>query len=284
VRDYLSREPGEGGAPFDGGAHLALPTLTPVTRALLLVNAGVFAAGFLLWLAGLWAWPERLLGLDRSLWADWFPFAPVWQVVTYGFLHSVRTPTHILWNSLLLYFFGTMLEGLVGSRRFAVLYGGAMVSGALAHLVFGGLLDPGGGVALGASGAVLGVVVAAAALRPAAQVLVLFIPVRLWFLAALIVGFDLFAVLASLRVGAGDGVAHWVHLGGAAWGFAAVRTGWIHRDPLRTLQLRREAARVARRRGDEERMDRLLEKIQREGMGSLTRAEREFLKRVSSRG
>ncbi|MDP6409512.1 MAG: rhomboid family intramembrane serine protease [Planctomycetota bacterium] len=281
MRDTTARE---GGAPYDGGPQLALPALTPVTRLLLLVNAGVFAAGFLLWLAGAWTWPERLLGLSVGLWEEWFPFPPVWQLVTYGFLHSVRDPMHVLWNSLLLYFFGTMLEGLIGSRRFGVLYGAAMICGALAHLVAGSLFGGAGGVALGASGAVLGVVVAAAALRPQAQVLVLFIPVRLWFMAVMIVGFDLFAVLASLRVGAGDGVAHWVHLGGAAWGFAAVRTGWIHRDPLHALQRRRKVALSERRRTDDERMDRLLEKIHREGMGSLTRSEREFLKRVSSRG
>jgi membrane associated rhomboid family serine protease len=280
----MSRDSGEGGAPFDGGPQLALPALTPLTRLLLLVNAGVFAASFLLFLAGVWTWPERLLGLSAGLWADWFPFPPVWQIVTYGFLHSVQDPMHVLWNLLLLYFFGTMLEGLIGSRRFGVLYGAAMVCGALAHLLASALLGGTAGIALGASGAVLGVVVAAAALRPQAQVLVLFIPVRLWFLAAMIVGLDLFAVLVSFKTGVGDGLAHWVHLGGAAWGFVAVRKGWIHLDPLQGLGLRRERSQGRRRRADEERMDRLLEKIHDEGMASLTRSEREFLKRVSSRG
>jgi hypothetical protein len=49
------------------------------------------------------------------------------------------------------------------------------------------------------------------------------------------------------------------------------------------LARRRAVARIERGAADEERMDRLLEKIHREGIGALTRAEKAFLERMSSR-
>ena len=57
----------------------------------------------------------------------------------------------------------------------------------------------------------------------------------------------------------------------------------LRAEPLARLRARKALARGERRQGDEERMDELLEQIHREGIGSLTRSERSFLERVSSR-
>lgn len=279
------QDPPPPSGPGGGGMQLAMPSLTPITKKLLILNGGIFAFSFLLWLvfpAAVSDFFFNVLGLETRIWQDWFPVVPVWQLLTHGFLHSMVSPTHILWNMIQLYFFGTMLEGILGSRRFLTTYLAAMVCGALLHLVVETATGNSASV-IGASGAVLGIVVATATLRPHARVFVLFIPVSMWLLASVIVAIDVMSALRNLKMGSSDGVAHWVHLGGALWGFATVRLGWIQMDWVERFRARRVAAATKSRLDDDHNMDRLLEKIHREGMNSLTKSERAFLKRVSSR-
>ena len=268
-----------------GGPQLALPHLTRATRALLIANAVLLVISFVIFLASPPTWSSilRTLGLLPEAWRESWPFVPVWQLFTYGFLHSVTDVFHLLLNLLTLYFFGTMLEESIGTRRFLVFYFTAMVVGALCFLV-PGILGAGETPAIGASGAVLGVMVAMATLRPRQRVLFLFVPVTLAFLALLFFGITLFqAALQWKAAESGGGVAHLVHLGGIVYGFLAVKLRWIFADPIAALERARAARAFERRQDDEARMDQLLEKINREGMSSLSRSEREFLKRVSSR-
>jgi membrane associated rhomboid family serine protease len=138
--------------------------------------------------------------------------------------------------------------------------------------------------AIGASGACLAVTVAMAMLRPNAIVYLLVFPVRLKYVAGVLVLFDVLQVLARFMGAEGDGKAVYAHLGGALYGFLAVRFGWIHRDPVATFQRRREVQREVTRVSDDARMDQLLARIKRDGLGTLSNAEREFLKRQSERG
>jgi len=269
------------GAP--GGAQIGFPPLTPGVRRLLIVMVGVFVvhmmASFVPSLrSGIPTW----LGLDAHRWGSMAPFFPSWQVGTYMFLHSDGGLSHILFNMLGLYFFGTMLEGSIGQRRLYTQFFMAGAVGALVHLIVS-LISGGGRPVVGASGAVLGLVVACAVMYPRRMVLVLFIPVQLWILATIVVAGDLFAVLVQLRDGGTDGVAHWVHLGGATWGALAARFGWLSFDPLNRLQARFAARKVEMHMVEEAELDRLLQKIQREGIGSLARGERALLKRASAR-
>ncbi|MCB9916391.1 MAG: rhomboid family intramembrane serine protease [Planctomycetes bacterium] len=277
------------GPGFDDGfgrqqVQLGLPPLTPMTKRLLLINFGVFLATFFLSLATPSAWGSLLhvLGLSPDVWLAWFPLVPLWQLVSYGFLHDTVQFTHVLWNMLQLYFFGTMLESELGGRRFLVFYLLAMIVGGVVHLLVETATGS-QGLAIGASGAVLGVVVAAATMRPNARVFLLFIPITLKVLAIVIVALDTLSALQGLFGGVQDHVAHWVHLGGAATGFVMVRTGWIRRDWIGRLEARRAVHREAQRVQDDFDMDKLLDKIHREGIGSLSRRERDFLERVSKR-
>ncbi len=264
--------------------RLALPPLTPMVRRLLKLNVGVFAGYFLLWLASPPAANEcvRWFGLDPLLWRQGFPFVPLWQLGSYAFLHSALDPMHLLFNMLLLYFFGTMLESTLGSGRFLAVYGGAGIFGACLHLVAELAMGHAHPV-IGASGAVLGVLVATAVLRPDTMVLFLIFPIRLRWLAAGIVGLDAMQLLITMRAGGADMVAHFVHLGGALYGFVAARRGWIRWDPLGAWQAKRAVAQVERHQQDQARLDSLLKKIHGQGLGSLTQAEKDFLKRTSRR-
>lgn len=270
----------------DGGGYgpLALPSWTPVVKRLMLANGAIYLFTLLLHLSpfeSLLGNLIRVLGLAPRAWADWFPFLPLWQLGTYGFLHGIG-PLHVLWNMLLLFFFGTMLEGILGSRRFLVVYLACMVAGGLAHLVLS-LLPAFRATAIGASGACLGVLAALATLRPQTRVIVLFIPLTLKALAIGIFALDFIYLLLQWKGGGAGGTAHGVHVGGFLFGFVAARQRWIWHDPLATAQKKLARSREQRRVDDEQRMDELLAKIHREGMSSLTRSERSFLKRVSGR-
>jgi membrane associated rhomboid family serine protease len=265
-------------------AQVSMPRLTPVTRRLLILNGAIFLASFVIGVGSptTGAVLFNLFGLSPEQWDGWFPFVPFWQLLTFGFLHSTMVFSHILWNMVQLYFFGTMLEGILGSRRFLTFYIVALCFGGLLHLAVefasGGQMP-----VIGASGAVLGVVVATASLRPRAQVFVLFIPVTLMVLAGVIVAIDVLSAVRDLSLGISDGVAHWVHLGGALCGFVCVRMGWIQVDWVGRLMERRVALRDERRAQDDYDMDALLAKIHSQGLAALTKREKEFLKRVSNR-
>lgn len=273
--------------PSGGGPtmpQLSLPALTPWTKRLLIAN-GVC---FLVWFALSFPWAEALyrrlapeLVLNPALWVERFPLVPVWQLLTYGFLHDPGGPGHIIGNMLMLYFFGTMLEGIIGPRRFVVTYFAAQLAGALLALLPASLAGSTIPI-LGASGAVYGIMIAVATMRPKQTVFLLFIPITMKILAIGILGLTLFGLLMEVKSGP-SGVAHLTHLGGIVYGFAAVKLGWVWRDPVAKLEVRRAIAKEERRIDDGAEMDRLLEKIHREGMSSLTRGERAFLKRASSR-
>ncbi|MEZ5976097.1 MAG: rhomboid family intramembrane serine protease [Planctomycetota bacterium] len=107
-------------------------------------------------------------------------------------------------------------------------------------------------------------------------------PMTLRTMALIVVGLDVFYLLVSLK-GQSDGVAHWVHLGGAAFGFLWARQGAIWKDPVEELEKRRIAQARQAAQDDEARMDQLLDRINRDGISSLSDREREFLKRMSER-
>jgi membrane associated rhomboid family serine protease len=262
------------------GPQVSFPRVSRVSKRLLWINGGVFLAFWLL--SSWWAPAEKTLytywlALNPVAWRELFPFVPVWQLVSYGFLHSLRDPYHLLFNLLGLYFFGSMLEQIVGGRRFLTFYLAAIALGGVTQIA-AAFVTSSADPTLGASGGVLAAIVACAVLRPATQVIFILFPMSLRTLALILVGLDLFG-LASGQMG----TAYLVHLSGAALGLAAARLGWIWVDPARAWAARREHSARARETTDSERLDRILQQIHREGMNSLSRGDRDFLRKVSSR-
>ena len=266
------------GNEYGGGIHL--PSPTPALKRLMLVLLGVWIVQLLLPSAmatGVVHW----FGIDPNAWFRLPLLFPVWQLGTYSFLHS-ESIFHLLWNLLYLYFFGTMLEGLVGSRRFLSTYAGGVVVGAVGSLAWKlalGIPYP----TIGASAGCLAVLTAAAVLRPRAPVILIFVPVQLAWLAVGLVAIDF---LAALRQFAGEGslyVDHVAHLAGAAFGFVAARRGWIWVDPTEVVAERMEQRKEVTAQRDAERLDDLLRRIHEDGIGSLSERERAFLKKMSKR-
>jgi len=267
-----------------GGVRFKAPRLTSAVRLLLIINVAVF---LLLWLVPLILSSETatqscidVFGLYPVDWAA--PYLPIWQFLTYGFLHDPGSPSHLFWNMLLLYFFGTMLEEVLGHRRFLTAYGIGLFVGAGLHCLGFMLSWVGHSAVVGASGAILCVTVACAVFHPNRSVLVFFIPVTLKVLVGCLVFFDIFWVVKGMG-GEQTGTAHLVHLGGAAFGFFGARRGWLQKDLFARFQARRAIRVEEKRRDDEGVVDGLLQKISEEGLGSLSEKEKTALKRASER-
>lgn len=267
---FESPDYGSGGLP-----HLQFPRLTPGVKAMMIACAVMQVLQFLT-AGGLTPW----LGIGLSSF-DNLSVLGVVNLLTYQFVHSYRDLFHILMNMLVLYFFGTMVEEGIGTRRFVRLYLLAGVVGGVFWLAFASLTGnrlP----CVGASGACFGVMTFAAFMNPNARVIFIIVFVRLWWLAAIFGLIALYRTVLALRHDAtGGGVADAAHLGGMV--FAAF---WYRYASLfGGLGQRLEAwanARERRRAGERQvELDRILAKISDVGMNGLTSAERRFLKRYS---
>jgi len=139
----------------------------------------------------------------------------LWQPFTYMFVHDPSGITHLLVNMLGLLFFGPAVEKELGSKEFLLFY---LLVGFLAGLfsLAAYLVAGFGGPLLGASGAIMAVLLAFATLQPHSQILVWgIIPVRAPILVLGYAAID----LASEVLGRSDGVAHLTHLAGFGFGW-----------------------------------------------------------------
>ena len=148
-----------------------------------------------------------------------------WTMLTSAFVHA--SPLHILFNMLMLWVFGRILEPLLGRGRFLALYLISALGGSVAVL----LLNPTGGV-LGASGAVFGLMGALLVLQRtlgsnSRQLLILIV-------LNLAIGFFISNVSWQAHVG---GVVV-----GAAIGFVISRTRGIRQQRMQLLLIGSVAA------------------------------------------
>jgi membrane associated rhomboid family serine protease len=136
----------------------------------------------------------------------------LWQVVTYAFLHSKVDIAHILFNMWGLWLFGSEIERHLGHRRLLSIFFASVLSGAIAQLLTPMMFHSEPAPVVGASGGVMGLLLAYAFLFPRRKLIVLPIPVPLpaWLFATLYAGLELFLGLT----GAQTNVAHFAHLGG----------------------------------------------------------------------
>jgi len=284
-------------SPSHGGS-MQFPSLTPAIRVLLLANAAVFVVNMLLF--------GRLSDSGSDGHGFWFAFTwsglfdgyglGLLRFVSYQFTHSFRDPWHVLMNMLVLWFFGSMVEQRLSFRGTIRLYlvGGAV--GALMHLAIAAVQGEVDVPLVGASGACYGFLLYATCMAPRSQVILFVFPVPLWGLAALLVGVGVYSTFVELATGYSGGVSHGAHLGGALLGALAFRAGWFVGGPrfavesdgiLAGLGERWRAHKRARsmqaRVAHEIRLDAILAKVKQSGLASLTREERRFLERTSSR-
>ncbi len=157
----------------------------------------------------------------------------VWRLVTAMFLHGDFF--HLFFNMFSLFIFGSLIAPLIGAVRFLVLY---FVSGIAGNLLGLWLSWKAGDAALlGASGAVMGVIMASAMIMPDVKMLLLFIPfpIKLRTLALVFIGIELFN---QVSVGVFSNVAYLVHIGGFSGGYLMMRFAYrrfVQWDPVEIL-------------------------------------------------
>jgi len=140
----------------------------------------------------------------------------VWTFVTYMFVHDFRGLSHILFNMLGLYIFGSYVEKQMGSREFLLYY---FVTGAFAGVLsFAVYYLTGNYMAalMGASGAIFAVELAFAVFFPNAVIYVWgILPLRAPVMVLAFTALELFFSLTGLRAN----VAHLTHLAGFGFGW-----------------------------------------------------------------
>lgn len=185
---------------------------TPVVLNLIIINVIVFVAQMVFDKSGYDVTGGNNLGWLTSrigLWSiDTGLFKP-YQLVTHMFAHGGFL--HILFNMYALWLFGAPLERLWGPKRFLIFY---LVCGLTAGVTEMFLVPV--GFAIGASGAVMGLLGAFAYTFPNIEFFILPIPfpIKAKYLAIIYAAIDLFGQFS----GFGGNVAHFAHLGGLAMG------------------------------------------------------------------
>jgi membrane associated rhomboid family serine protease len=150
----------------------------------------------------------------------------IWRLLTCAFLHA--DVMHLLFNMLFLWFAGKEVELIYGRREFTLMYLTAAVVSTLVWLIVENLTPgtstvgpPRDASMIGASGAVMAVLVLFATYYPNREVLLFFVlSVPIWLFVLLYVGADVLRMLQEMRNGSSDSmVAFAAHVGGAAYGF-----------------------------------------------------------------
>lgn len=221
-----------------------------------------------------------------------------WTIITYMFYHW--DPMHIIFNMLWLYWLGQILSEFLGGKKLLSLYLLGGISGGILYVAAYNLFPlfadaRSTSFALGASAGVLSIVVATATLLPDRQISLLLIGnVALKWIALVAVLLDLININGSNAGG------HIAHLGGAIFGFTFIKLlkngvnagKWL--EPVFEFGSSRTKMRVAYRKGksdeeynvqrrtNQEKMDEILDKINKSGYGSLSQSEKEFLHKMSN--
>ena len=207
---------------FSGGG-MGFSLFPPMLKMLLVLNGFIFVLDSLVF---------ELLAFDGIPLSEYimqyFALQPFesglfwpWQLISYQFLHAGFS--HLFFNLLALWMFGAELEQVWGSRRFITFYLISGIGGGLVHL--GMQMLPGfqGAPTIGASGAVMGVLLGFGLTFPDRPVMMfpLFIPIPAKYFVLIYAGIDLFSGLFSTN----SGVAHFAHLGGAFFGYMMMKHG-----------------------------------------------------------
>ncbi len=301
-----------------GGGFYRFQT-TGVTERLILVNVGVFVFFILL---KIFAFLFQSDGFVETL-QNWLVvpsdlhklvFRP-WTVITYAFMHAGFW--HILGNMLILYFSGRFFLTYFSPKQMLNYYFMGALAGALFFLlsynIFPVFQQNRDFRLLGASAAVMAILVGVATYSPQMMIRFFIVNLKLWWIAAFFVAKDLISIPINNPGG------HIAHLGGAALGFFYSRQlvkgrdigGWFERILDRIVGLftphqkagktpfkkvyRNKTKPTARRgayhsgqqhrssshKDKQEKIDAILDKISKNGYDSLSKEEKEFLFSVS---
>ncbi|TDE03771.1 rhomboid family intramembrane serine protease [Flavobacterium hiemivividum] len=133
------------------------------------------------------------------------------RLISSGFLHA--DIAHLAFNMITLYFFAPVVIGYLGSLSFVIIYLGSLVFGSLLTILFH--KDDYNYRAVGASGAVTGVLYSAILLQPDMMLGIFFIiPMPAYLFGILYLLYSIYGMRAK-----NDNIGHTAHFGGAIGGY-----------------------------------------------------------------
>lgn len=295
-----------------------------VTR-IIIVNIAVFVFINLVWiilrLTHAWETPPIYYKFIHQfmLSSDWkHNLLHPWVIITSMFAHEGFF--HILWNMLFMYWFGRIVGDFIGNQRILPIYLLGGIFGGLAYFITVNLLPYGAGpgpqYALGASAAVMAIVVASGTIAPDYIMRLLFLgDIKLKYIVGALVFLDMIGMARNINTG-----GYFAHLGGALFGYIFVRqlqagNDWalpvnrlldrimtffrgltssepVRRGPRVVYRNTSKNRRTTRGKGKaasdndlshQEQLDAILDKIKRSGYDSLSEEEKEFLFNASKK-
>lgn len=217
-----------------------------------------------------------------------------WTIITYMFLHNGIF--HILFNMMVLYWFGGIFKDFLGAQKFIYTYFLTGIFGGLFYVLcynvfpyFNDTVEY--SKALGASAAIMGIVFGTATLVPNYEVMfAIFGAIRLKYIALIYLIIDLVGINSSNSGG------HIAHLGGALFGYIIVKqlqngNDWtkypaklidsisniFKKKKLKVAYKSSEPISVKKVAVSQEEVDRILDKISQSGYENLSSKEKEIL-------
>lgn len=259
-----------------GGQFLRPRLLRGAVRNIIIANVAVFLIMFIFQ-------AQRFFSFAFGLVPQWvWSRGYIWQLCSYMFIHAGLG--HIFWNMFVLWMFGSEIENYLGKREFYKFYFITGIgSGIITFLFSTGSTIP----VVGASGALFGVLVAFALLFPERRIYFYFlIPIKAKYFVIII---GVITFFSTFTPGTSN-ISHLTHLGGLVIGYLYFRGRNIFRalhinikNPFKNII--RKIPKDRRRKSDhydsdatlQEELDRILEKINRNGYDSLSEEEKQQL-------
>ena len=220
-----------------------------------------------------------------------------WTLLTYAFIHS--SFLHLLFNMLVLNFSGRLFLTFFSQKQLLGLYVLSAIFAGIVFVVIYSIFNMQGAV-IGASGAIMAILLATATFSPNMYLRLLLIGnVKLWHFTAVVIGLDILYLLAENTGG------HIAHLAGAFFGFIFVKLlqngtdltkgvafvfdgianmslpkkstpfKKVHRNYDQKPQ--KSVSKIVTKDKTQQQIDEILDKISRSGYDSLTASEKEFL-------
>jgi membrane associated rhomboid family serine protease len=225
--------------------------------SVLLALAGVWLAGFV------GTFVARSAGFI-ALWEGWLALSTealgagrLWTLLTYGLLHDLASPLHIAFNLFGFYVLAPPMEARWGARGLLRFLGLCVFGGGVAAAIASGAQGD-GAITVGASAAVMGLLVGWAIHMPTAKMLLFFVfPIQIRHLVWLALGLD--AALAatgsdvSFSAHLGGALTAWLQLGGGRWLWARLQSERALRETARRQRALRQRLRVLPGGRDDER-------------------------------
>ncbi|MFM2224087.1 MAG: hypothetical protein RJA07_289 [Bacteroidota bacterium] len=218
-----------------------------------------------------------------------------WTIITYAFLHA--SPFHILFNMFAFYFFGDVLQSMIGRKHILPIFIWGSVFGALVFMLaynvfplFKDVLFSANVV--GASAGVLAMVIAATTITPNLPIgFLIWRELELKYVALI------FVLIDVVSMAGGNAGGHFAHLGGALMGYIYIKQlqngfdfgKWFQIDfskmkNKKKFQVyRNEEKPTTLKKNTETELNRILEKISASSYESLTKAEKDFLKQYGAK-